>query len=72
MSFIDDIKSYVEGCLTLAHLPENVYTFADTYSGESEVENLLIPFLLIVSLQCSKTTLQSLSLLVQQTDAGNH
>ncbi len=44
MSFMDADKSYVEGGLTLAHLPSNVYTLVDPYSGESEEENLPIPF----------------------------
>ena len=35
-------KQYVEGAITLAHLPSNVYSFGAA-SGESEVENLLIP-----------------------------
>jgi len=42
MSFMAD-KQYVEGAITLAHLPSNVYTLMDPYSGESEVEDLLIP-----------------------------
>jgi len=42
MSFMAD-KQYVEGAITLAHLPSNVYTLIDPYSGESEVEDLLIP-----------------------------
>ena len=45
MSFMDADKSYVEGGLTLAHLPSNVYTLGGPYSGESEEENLPIPFL---------------------------
>ncbi len=45
MAFMDESKSYVEGGITLAHLPSNVYTLADPYSGESEVEDLPIPFL---------------------------
>jgi len=45
MAFMDESKSYVEGGLTLAHLPSNVYTLIDPFSGESEVENLPIPFL---------------------------
>jgi len=44
MAFMDETKSYVEGGLTLAHLPSNVYTLVDPYSGESEVEDMLIPF----------------------------
>jgi len=45
MSFMEESTSYVEGGLTLAHLPENVYTLGGPYSGQSEVENILIPFL---------------------------
>ncbi len=45
MAFMDADRSYVEGGLTLAHLPSNVYTLVDPYSGESEVENHPIPFL---------------------------
>jgi long-chain fatty acid transport protein len=44
MSFMDE-KSYVEGAVTLAHLPSNVFTF-DTYTplnGKSKIENILIP-----------------------------
>lgn len=42
MSFMGD-KNYLDGGLTLAHLPSNVYTLIDPYSGESKVENLVIP-----------------------------
>ncbi len=42
MAFMDD-KQYIEGDLTLAHLPANVYTLIDPVSGESEEENILIP-----------------------------
>ena len=35
-------KQYVEGAITLAHLPSNVYSFGAA-SGESEVEDLIIP-----------------------------
>ncbi len=42
MSFMAD-KQYIEGAITLAHLPSNVYTLIEPYSGESEVEDLLIP-----------------------------
>jgi len=45
MSFMDADKSYVEGGLTLAHLPSNKYTLIEPFSGESEEENLPIPFL---------------------------
>ncbi len=44
MSFMNAEKSYVEGGITLAHLPSNEYTLMDPYSGESEVEDLPIPF----------------------------
>ncbi|TET89396.1 MAG: long-chain fatty acid transporter [Sulfurovum sp.] len=49
MSFMDAGKSYVEGGITLAHLPANVYTLMDPFSGESEAEDILIPFLHYVS-----------------------
>jgi long-chain fatty acid transport protein len=48
MSFMDE-KSYVEGAVTLAHLPSNVYTLMDPYSGESKIENILIPNMHYVS-----------------------
>lgn len=48
MVFMED-KRYVEGGVTLAHLPSNEYTLADPYSGESEVEDLPIPYLHYVS-----------------------
>jgi len=44
MAFMDESKSYVEGGITLAHLPSNVYSYGPL-SGESEVEDLPIPFL---------------------------
>lgn len=44
MSFMGD-KNYLDGGLTLAHLPSNVYTLIGPYSGESQVENLVIPHL---------------------------
>lgn len=44
MAFMDESKSYVEGGLTLVHLPSNVYTLVSPYSGESEEEDHLIPF----------------------------
>ena len=44
MSFMED-KSYLEGGVTLAHLPSNEYTLVAPYSGESEVEDLPIPYL---------------------------
>jgi len=49
MSFMDADKSYVEGGLTLAHLPPNVYTLMDPYSGESKTEDILIPYFHYVS-----------------------
>lgn len=48
MGFMED-KRYVEGGVTLAHLPSNEYTLVDPYSGESEVEDLPIPYLHYVS-----------------------
>jgi len=44
MSFLDEGKSYLEGGVTLVHLPSNVYTLIEPYSGQSEVENIPIPF----------------------------
>ena len=41
MSFMGD-KNYIEGSLTLVRLPSNVYSLGDA-SGESEVENILVP-----------------------------
>ncbi|MBT8348221.1 MAG: long-chain fatty acid transporter, partial [Sulfurovum sp.] len=49
MSFLDESKSYVEGGITLVHLPSNVYTLIDPFSGESEAEDIPIPFLHYVS-----------------------
>ena len=43
MAFMDESKSYVEGGLTLVHLPSNVYSLGSA-SGESEEEDHLIPF----------------------------
>ena len=42
MSFMGD-KNYVEGGLTLVHLPSNVYSHLGPTSGESKVENILVP-----------------------------
>ena len=42
MAFMGE-KQYVEGAITLAHLPSNVYTLGGPYSGESEEENIVIP-----------------------------
>ncbi len=41
MAFMGE-KQYVEGAITLAHLPPNVYSLGAA-SGESETENILIP-----------------------------
>ncbi|MFT7879289.1 MAG: outer membrane protein transport protein [Sulfurimonas sp.] len=49
MSFMDEDKRFVEGGVTLAHLPANEYRLVAPYSGESEVENLPIPYLHYVS-----------------------
>jgi len=43
MSFMDADKNYLEGAITLAHLPSNKYSLQFPYSGESEDENLVIP-----------------------------
>jgi len=42
MAFMAD-KKYVDGAITLAHLPSNTYTLAGPVSGESEEENIVIP-----------------------------
>ena len=42
MAFMED-KQYIEGALTLVHLPSNEYTLFAPFSGESETENILIP-----------------------------
>ena len=42
MAFMGE-KQYMEGAITLAHLPPNVYTLGGDYSGESETENIVIP-----------------------------
>jgi len=42
MAFMDE-KQYLEGGLTLAHLPSNEYQLMAPYSGKSEIENILIP-----------------------------
>lgn len=49
MSFMADEKQYIEGGLTLAYLPPNDYTLMAPYSGQSESENIPIPFLHYVS-----------------------
>jgi len=43
MAFMDADTSYVEGALTLAHLPSIKYTLQFPASGKSETENLVIP-----------------------------
>ena len=48
MSFMGD-KNYIDGGITLVHLPSNVYTLGGAASGKSEVENLLVPNLHYVS-----------------------
>ncbi len=48
MAFMVD-KQYVEGAITLAHLPSNTYTLGGPYSGKSETENILIPNIHYVS-----------------------
>ncbi len=50
MSFMED-RYFIDGGLTLAHLPSTKYTFIQPYSGESEIENILIPNLHFVSKQ---------------------
>jgi long-chain fatty acid transport protein len=42
MAFMGD-KQYIDGALTLIHLPENTYTLVAPYSGHSESENILAP-----------------------------
>jgi long-chain fatty acid transport protein len=48
MSFMDGSKSYMEGGLTLVRLPPNVYALGAA-SGESETENIPIPYFHYVS-----------------------
>jgi len=48
MSFMDD-KNYLEGSLTLAHLPSIKYDLVSPYSGKTKVENIVIPNLHYVS-----------------------
>jgi len=43
MSFMDADKSYLEGAVTLVHLPSIKYSLQGPYSGESEDENIVIP-----------------------------
>lgn len=42
MSFMED-KNYIEGGLTIVHLPANVFSSVSVFPGESEVENLFVP-----------------------------
>jgi long-chain fatty acid transport protein len=42
MAFMED-KQYIEGGLTLAHLPYNEYTLIAPVSGKSKEENIVIP-----------------------------
>lgn len=42
MAFMED-KQFLEGGLTLAHLPANTYTLDATRSGKSQIENILMP-----------------------------
>lgn len=42
MAFMED-KQYIEGALTLVHLPSNEYTLTLPFSAESETENILVP-----------------------------
>ena len=48
MAFMGD-KQYVEGGITLAHLPSNDFASVYPYFGEAEVEDLPIPFFHYVS-----------------------
>jgi len=48
MSFMED-GYFIDGGLTLAHLPSISYSLMPPYSGESEEENILIPNLHFVS-----------------------
>jgi len=47
MAFMGE-KQYIEGAITLAHLPENTYNLGPA-SGHSEEENIIIPNLHYVS-----------------------
>ena len=49
MSFMAADRQYVEGGITLAHLPAISYTLVEPYSGTSESENIPIPFFHYVS-----------------------
>jgi long-chain fatty acid transport protein len=48
MAFMGE-RQYVDGALTLIHLPSNTYTLIAPYSGESEVENIVAPTMHYVS-----------------------
>jgi len=43
MAFMKE-NQYLDGGLTLAHLPSNTYTLMPPLSGNSETENILIPY----------------------------
>ena len=43
MSFMDADKNYLEGAITLVHLPAIKYSLQVPYSGETEDENIVIP-----------------------------
>lgn len=49
MSFMDAQKQYIEGGLTLAHLPVIDYSLSAPFSGSSEEENLPIPYFHYIS-----------------------
>ncbi len=49
MSFMEKDLHYIEGGITLAHLPSIDYSLAKPYSGYSEPENIPIPFMHYVS-----------------------
>lgn len=42
MAFMGE-KRYIDGAVTLIHLPSNVYTLIDPYSGKSKTENIVVP-----------------------------
>jgi long-chain fatty acid transport protein len=48
MAFMGD-KQYLDGAVTLIHLPSNTYTLIPPYSGESQVENIVAPTMHYVS-----------------------
>jgi len=43
MAFMDADKNYIEGAITLVHLPSIKYSLQVPYSGETEDENIVIP-----------------------------